>query len=398
MYRAIPDRRGEANTLQSLGDLESDLKNTDLARAAYQAAITIAERIPDRVCILNALMGLARLERRIGNAEAAEQYYQQILALVQGTAFEHHAVIENLRKEFEAMTTNDQPAVDSSALWELFLKADDDITFSLLVSMLPDAVLDELEKAAEEYIAQAASDEAILLRERLDSLRRKRAQGSPKVNLQAEMLFNEFATATNRGELPQFLQKLSETGFTDLYRVLEQKIVESADARQTEMLKRALAAIHQFQDEEPLNDRLRAFLSSDDDMAARAILLGNPGLLLTDKAWEELNDFSSDDADAKARIEQRKVLWQQVHTEYAQPQPATKPAIVQPAIPSESPTPAKTGETPKQAAFPDVIALLEQAEEQALSAYLALKKEKAPNSEKARKLADDIRKLIDEQE
>lgn len=60
---------------------------------------------------------------------------------------------------------------------------------------------------------------------------------------------------------------------------------------------------------------LLQFLQADSDEDARAVLLAQPELLLSDDAAGELEKFQGGDEASQARVAQRKALWQQVRQE-----------------------------------------------------------------------------------
>ena len=81
LFEAEQDRLGTANTLQSLGDLESRLGNIEQARQHYDAALPLYEAEQARLGTANTLKSLGDLERRLGNIEQARQHYDAALPL-----------------------------------------------------------------------------------------------------------------------------------------------------------------------------------------------------------------------------------------------------------------------------------------------------------------------------
>ncbi|RLT42254.1 MAG: tetratricopeptide repeat protein, partial [Chloroflexi bacterium] len=74
-------RLGTANTLQSLGDLESRLGNIEAARGHYDAALPLFAAEQARLGTANTLQSLGDLESRLGNIEAARGHYDAALPL-----------------------------------------------------------------------------------------------------------------------------------------------------------------------------------------------------------------------------------------------------------------------------------------------------------------------------
>ncbi|HLL52186.1 MAG TPA: TIR domain-containing protein, partial [Myxococcaceae bacterium] len=72
---------GNANTLKSLGDLESQLGNVEKARGHYDAALPLYEAEQDRLGKANTLKSLGDLESRLGNVEKARGNYDAALPL-----------------------------------------------------------------------------------------------------------------------------------------------------------------------------------------------------------------------------------------------------------------------------------------------------------------------------
>ncbi|BBU33392.1 hypothetical protein BTHE68_71260 (plasmid) [Burkholderia sp. THE68] len=75
------DELGQANTLQSLGDLESRLGRFDAARALYERALPLYERQRNELGQANTLRSLGDLERRLGQVDAARALYERALSL-----------------------------------------------------------------------------------------------------------------------------------------------------------------------------------------------------------------------------------------------------------------------------------------------------------------------------
>ncbi len=81
LYEAEQARLGKANTLKSLGDLERRLGNIAAARAHYDAALPLYEAEQARLGKANTLQSLGDLERRLGNIAAARAHYDAALPL-----------------------------------------------------------------------------------------------------------------------------------------------------------------------------------------------------------------------------------------------------------------------------------------------------------------------------
>jgi tetratricopeptide (TPR) repeat protein len=97
------DRLGKANTLQSLGDLESRLGNIEQARQHYDAALPLYEAEQDPIGKMNTWIGLARLEAGLGHVSEAERYYQRTFALAEQVHFVDHPVVLGWRQECTAL-------------------------------------------------------------------------------------------------------------------------------------------------------------------------------------------------------------------------------------------------------------------------------------------------------
>lgn len=93
-------RLGRANTLQSLGDLESRLGNVAQARAHYDAALPLYEAEQAPVGLMNTWISLARLEAGLGNVAEADRYYQQVFRVAEQIGFGDHPVTRDLRQEY----------------------------------------------------------------------------------------------------------------------------------------------------------------------------------------------------------------------------------------------------------------------------------------------------------
>lgn len=108
------DRLGKANTLQSLGDLESRLGNVEQARRHYDAALPLYEAEQDPVGKMNTWISLARLETSLDRYQEAGSYYQQTFQLAEQIGFDKHPVVQDWREE-HARLTGDLQSAQSAA-------------------------------------------------------------------------------------------------------------------------------------------------------------------------------------------------------------------------------------------------------------------------------------------
>ncbi len=97
------DRSGKANTLQSLGDLESRLGNVDAARRYYDAALQYYRLEQEPGGIINTLVSRARLEMGAGNVEQALPLYDEAFRIADQTGFANHPVVQEMRREYEGI-------------------------------------------------------------------------------------------------------------------------------------------------------------------------------------------------------------------------------------------------------------------------------------------------------
>ena len=80
-FRAQRREQARANTLRSLGDLESRLGNVDGARQRYEEALKLYESEQSNLGRANTLKSLGDLESRLGNVDGARQRYEDALKL-----------------------------------------------------------------------------------------------------------------------------------------------------------------------------------------------------------------------------------------------------------------------------------------------------------------------------
>ncbi len=101
LYEAEQARLGKANTLQSLGDLESRLGNIEAARAHYDAALNFYRKEQEPGGIINTLVSQARLEAAQGAITKALEKYEEAFAVADGSGFAQHPVVQGMRQEYE---------------------------------------------------------------------------------------------------------------------------------------------------------------------------------------------------------------------------------------------------------------------------------------------------------
>ena len=83
IYHAIGDRLGEANCIQSLGDVHLRLAEYPLARQRYEEARPIYHAIGDRLGEAGCLLGLGDVTARMGDRPTARAAYDQAATLYQ---------------------------------------------------------------------------------------------------------------------------------------------------------------------------------------------------------------------------------------------------------------------------------------------------------------------------
>ena len=121
LYRREQARLGEANVLQSLGDLERRLGNVDAARAHYGIALSTYSELQDPTGQMNVQIGLARLERELGNTTQAQQHYLQVFQIADVIGFTTHPVTLNLYIEYFAMLVGEVSEDDLQPLADLLI-------------------------------------------------------------------------------------------------------------------------------------------------------------------------------------------------------------------------------------------------------------------------------------
>ncbi|MBK8194633.1 MAG: tetratricopeptide repeat protein [Lewinellaceae bacterium] len=81
LFEKVGSDLGKANTLKSLGDLERLLSENDKARALYQQALPLFEKVGSDLGKANTLQSLGDLERLLSENDKARALYQQALPL-----------------------------------------------------------------------------------------------------------------------------------------------------------------------------------------------------------------------------------------------------------------------------------------------------------------------------
>jgi len=103
LYEAERAQLGKANTLKSLGDLESRLGNIDAARQHYDDALLLYEREQDPVGKMNVFIGQARLLADQGAINEALAQFSEVFTIAESIGFANHPVTQDLRQEAEAL-------------------------------------------------------------------------------------------------------------------------------------------------------------------------------------------------------------------------------------------------------------------------------------------------------
>ena len=96
-------RLGKANTLKSLGDLESRLGNIEAARGHYDAALTLYRFVGDPVGEMNVYIGLARMSAAVGERENALSHFDRVFVIADRIGFGDHPVTRDLRSEYNRL-------------------------------------------------------------------------------------------------------------------------------------------------------------------------------------------------------------------------------------------------------------------------------------------------------
>ncbi|MDQ4032775.1 MAG: tetratricopeptide repeat protein [Actinomycetota bacterium] len=81
IYRRLGDRRGEAEALRGLGEVERRVGGYAQAREYHSQALSLARELGDRRGEVEALRGLGHIERLVGGFAQAREYHSQALTL-----------------------------------------------------------------------------------------------------------------------------------------------------------------------------------------------------------------------------------------------------------------------------------------------------------------------------
>jgi tetratricopeptide (TPR) repeat protein len=88
IYRHIGDRRGEADALRGLGDVEFLVAEYGQAREYHTQALALARQSSDRRGEVNALWGLGQVERHVGEYGQAREHHTKALALARQMGYQ----------------------------------------------------------------------------------------------------------------------------------------------------------------------------------------------------------------------------------------------------------------------------------------------------------------------
>ncbi|MCP4348145.1 MAG: tetratricopeptide repeat protein [Desulfobacterales bacterium] len=83
IFQEIKDRLGEANTLRAMGDLMMRVDDLESARQSYEKALPIYQEIKSRLGEANTLRALGDLMMRVSDLESARQSYEKALPIFQ---------------------------------------------------------------------------------------------------------------------------------------------------------------------------------------------------------------------------------------------------------------------------------------------------------------------------
>ncbi|MCL4862276.1 MAG: tetratricopeptide repeat protein, partial [Caldilineaceae bacterium] len=152
LYEAEQARLGKANTLKSLGDLESRLGNLAQARQHYDDALQLFELEQDPVGKMNVYLGLARLAALQGDIAQARQCYEMVLSLADQIGFGDHPVTQDIRNEYEALSAGGEPSAGPPAAAQALADR--------LVAWLQTPDWDASQQYLREHAGELLSDEA----------------------------------------------------------------------------------------------------------------------------------------------------------------------------------------------------------------------------------------------
>ena len=101
----------KANTLRSLGDLESRLRNVAAARGHYEAALALYELEEEPGGIINTLVSQAELEAATTSITSSLRLYEAAFAVANGTGFANHPAVKGMRQRYEVQRELEQSAL-----------------------------------------------------------------------------------------------------------------------------------------------------------------------------------------------------------------------------------------------------------------------------------------------
>ena len=94
---------GKANTLQSLGDLETRLGNVDAARQHYDDALPLYEVEQNPTGTMNTFVSLARLALSTEQIDHAIDWFEKTFTIADQINFGDHPVVQEWRNEYEQL-------------------------------------------------------------------------------------------------------------------------------------------------------------------------------------------------------------------------------------------------------------------------------------------------------
>jgi D-alanyl-D-alanine carboxypeptidase (penicillin-binding protein 5/6) len=124
LYRLAGNNLGLANSLQSLGDLESRIGKTQEAEERYTQAIQIYRNEGANLGLANALKSLGDVETEAGNLGVAQDHYEQAIELYRtggrtlglANALQRLGDLKRIQKRFKEATGHYSTARDLTLL------------------------------------------------------------------------------------------------------------------------------------------------------------------------------------------------------------------------------------------------------------------------------------------
>jgi tetratricopeptide (TPR) repeat protein len=109
IYQKIQQRLGEANCIQGMGDIDKALADYPSARASYQQALSIYQQIKQRLGEANCILGLGDIDKALDDYPSARASYQQAGNIYeeishkrsQANCFNSTATLYQRQKQFE---------------------------------------------------------------------------------------------------------------------------------------------------------------------------------------------------------------------------------------------------------------------------------------------------------